>query len=566
MQLLTVRIFHGTVRHAGDYVVEYGPVGFTPGSGIGAGAGGTVWTGTAVPASPISLTGLAGLTAYEVVVRERCGPGEFSSNTAKSTFVTLCGGTTCDYLFRLGDIYGDGWDGSEWQVKQNGIVIATLGPQIVGCGDGGTGYVDVPVTICEGATVTLEWTTLGSFTNEKALQFYNPFGVLLYDHRGTASYPGNCDDVNWTSANSAGTTGLKFTTTANCAPPSCSATAVPTSEDCIAGTYDILITEIDITGNATIQYTLNGVAQADIPFVAPSTLITGIDVEQAANITIVTDDGCTNEIGNVQSACVVELDCAATSPLPFSHCYSNGDTRKWYFYTPEAGGKVDLKFLNGSIRSWRQRDLLERSSLDIPQIGSYSGDMSNLTFTGQTNQYLGVSITTNGSGSCEDGLAGTAWNFTVRCSGCIEPTGLVLVSPDDGSSVDCIAGTFGASVYVGSFGQWYRTECWVSTCDYDHNFMDRWRCCTANIVLTQTSDESGLLTSLVHGRCVEIDVTLLHGNGETVCNNPIGSDLTIPLVRAHHQMMIVRMRSPLLLEHRVHALQVELRGIRSVHP
>ena len=129
----------------------------------------------------------------------------------------------------------------------------------------------------------------------------------------------------------------------------------------------------------------------DVDFTPPSTTIAGIDVAQAAFITLVTDDGCTNEIGNVQSACAVELDCAATSPLPFQHCYSNGDTRTWYFHTPEVGGAIDLKFLPGSELGAGDNVIFWNG---VPgasvQIGSYSGDMSNLTFTGQTNQYLSL--------------------------------------------------------------------------------------------------------------------------------------------------------------------------------
>ncbi|MEI9807880.1 MAG: hypothetical protein WDO16_08400 [Bacteroidota bacterium] len=63
--------------------MEYGPVGFTPGTGAGAG-GGTVVTGSA---SPITLNGLAGATTYDVYVRRDCG-GSFSPNTLPVSFVT----------------------------------------------------------------------------------------------------------------------------------------------------------------------------------------------------------------------------------------------------------------------------------------------------------------------------------------------------------------------------------------------------------------------------------------------------------------------------------------------
>ncbi len=80
---------------AGDnFVVEYGPVGFVPGTGATAG-GGTVVTGSA---SPITLTGLSPDTQYDIYVRQNCtAASEFSAN-AKATVRTLCNPTNVPYL------------------------------------------------------------------------------------------------------------------------------------------------------------------------------------------------------------------------------------------------------------------------------------------------------------------------------------------------------------------------------------------------------------------------------------------------------------------------------------
>jgi hypothetical protein len=69
-----------------SFIVEYGPVGFTPGTGATAG-GGTIVTGTA---SPIALTGLTPLTSYDVYVRQDCSASSngFSLNSAKVNLVT----------------------------------------------------------------------------------------------------------------------------------------------------------------------------------------------------------------------------------------------------------------------------------------------------------------------------------------------------------------------------------------------------------------------------------------------------------------------------------------------
>ncbi len=71
----------------GTVYVEYGPVGFTPGTGATPGAGGTVLTG----ASPVALPGLAHSTEYDVYVRQDCGGSIFSANSPAVRFQTLCG-------------------------------------------------------------------------------------------------------------------------------------------------------------------------------------------------------------------------------------------------------------------------------------------------------------------------------------------------------------------------------------------------------------------------------------------------------------------------------------------
>jgi subtilisin-like proprotein convertase family protein len=77
-----------------SFVVEYGPVGFVPGTGAAAGAG-TVVTATA---SPVTLTGLNPDTQYDIYVRQNCtSDAEFSAN-AKVTVRTLCNPVNVPYL------------------------------------------------------------------------------------------------------------------------------------------------------------------------------------------------------------------------------------------------------------------------------------------------------------------------------------------------------------------------------------------------------------------------------------------------------------------------------------
>jgi hypothetical protein len=73
----------------GSFIVEYGPSGFTPGTGATAGTGGSTIIFPAT--SPQAITGLTLLTAYDVYIRQNCtaaGNG-FGPNSPVSTFTTL---------------------------------------------------------------------------------------------------------------------------------------------------------------------------------------------------------------------------------------------------------------------------------------------------------------------------------------------------------------------------------------------------------------------------------------------------------------------------------------------
>jgi subtilisin-like proprotein convertase family protein len=77
------------------FIVEYGPVGFTPGIGATAGVGGTLVLGAG---SPITVTGLTPNTTYDFYVRRICIPGvDFSVNT-KIAATTLCNAVNIPYL------------------------------------------------------------------------------------------------------------------------------------------------------------------------------------------------------------------------------------------------------------------------------------------------------------------------------------------------------------------------------------------------------------------------------------------------------------------------------------
>jgi hypothetical protein len=78
---------------ASSFIVEYGPTGFTPGTGATAGTNGTVVAGTS---TTIALPSLSPSTAYDVYVRTNCDP-VYSTNTTVVRFTTPCTPTSVPY-------------------------------------------------------------------------------------------------------------------------------------------------------------------------------------------------------------------------------------------------------------------------------------------------------------------------------------------------------------------------------------------------------------------------------------------------------------------------------------
>ncbi|MBX2984165.1 MAG: choice-of-anchor J domain-containing protein, partial [Flavobacteriales bacterium] len=72
----------------GSIIVEYGPAGYTPGTGAAAGATGTLVSSTAT--SPQAISGLSGSTSYDVYVRQDCSGSSngYSNNSAVTNFTT----------------------------------------------------------------------------------------------------------------------------------------------------------------------------------------------------------------------------------------------------------------------------------------------------------------------------------------------------------------------------------------------------------------------------------------------------------------------------------------------
>lgn len=95
------------------YVIEYGPAGFLPGTGM---------TVTLTGVTNYTLTGLLEMTDYDVYIQAICSPTEESALIGPSSFTTCCVPVPveCNYTLNLYDSFGDGWNGASLTITHNG--------------------------------------------------------------------------------------------------------------------------------------------------------------------------------------------------------------------------------------------------------------------------------------------------------------------------------------------------------------------------------------------------------------------------------------------------------------
>jgi gliding motility-associated-like protein len=143
-----------------------------------------------------NVTGLDPATAYQYYVRADCGDGTFSVWSGPYLFnTTICDvAQQCTYSFILKDSFGDGWNGGTIQVRQNGIVVATLtGPTNAD----GQNPITVTVPMCDNLPFDLFWNNAGTFPGEIGVTVVNSFAQTIFikapgsGTAGTVLYTGN---------------------------------------------------------------------------------------------------------------------------------------------------------------------------------------------------------------------------------------------------------------------------------------------------------------------------------------------------------------------------------------
>lgn len=160
---------------ATEWIIEYGPSGFTPG------------TGTAIQTTqnPYTLTGLYAETGYDVYMRSDCGEGDMSDwypDHASFTTRSCSPAHQCEYSFVCVDSYGDGWNGAYIIIQQNGLPIATVKNTTNATSVSSTMIDTVGVMLCDNINTTIIWHAGGTYDYEASLIILTPAGDTLYNH------------------------------------------------------------------------------------------------------------------------------------------------------------------------------------------------------------------------------------------------------------------------------------------------------------------------------------------------------------------------------------------------
>jgi uncharacterized membrane protein YdcZ (DUF606 family) len=301
-------------------------------------------------------------------------------------------------------------------------------------------------------------------------------------------------------------------------------------DNCAGGDYQVSVT-VNLNGapTAMVNYSVNGVAQTPVAY-APGVLIGPFPVHQVVDVTVVGSTGCEVDLGRYHSACNIELDCNAPTPIEMIHCYDNGDTRTWTWVNTEVGGTVALKFVTGAMEATDNILLWEGAPGGTPATPpTLTGTLDGTLITSVGNT-LSMSISTDGSNSCADGAPGltAGWVFQARCGGCVEPTGFLTADPNGNGSpeVDCGAlpePTFNAYVGILDNGIDENTGLPPATVGY--------RLFVNGVPQPDVTGLPGGAFYLLGAfpLTTDIDVTLLHEDqiGQSACNNVLTPDLTV---------------------------------------
>ena len=151
----------------GDYIIEYGPLGFAQGTG----------TTEVVSTNSFTLEGQEEGGLFDVYIALDCGGGDVSF--AVGPFFAQAGFTNppteCTYTLEMFDSFGDGWNGSSVTVTINGMSTEYT----INFDDNNGDFNIVEIAVQDGGLITLEYSP-GSFENEVTYNLLDSDGIAVF--------------------------------------------------------------------------------------------------------------------------------------------------------------------------------------------------------------------------------------------------------------------------------------------------------------------------------------------------------------------------------------------------
>ncbi|MGB2142866.1 MAG: fibronectin type III domain-containing protein [Flavobacteriaceae bacterium] len=386
--------------------IEYGPTGFTQGTG----------TTDTTTTTTYNLSGLDSNTAYHFYVQADCGTS-LSDWVGPLVFLTApsCG----DILFDSGGATGN--------YANNESTTVTIFPENTGdlvtftflSFDIESGWDFL--TVYNGPDVSS--TVLGTFSGDTIpdpISSTDATGALtfVFESDGSVNYPG-------------------YEILISCAPPpSCYPPTALTISNVSGSTADFDWTAG--TGNSTWEYVIVPTGDpaptgSGTAATVTSTQFTGLDFETTYDVYVRADcgtaDGYSTWSGPVTFTTMQQtnftVDCASGAPVNINYCYTNSDTMFWVF-TSTTGFPLSVTFNAGTIEGGFD-NLTIYDGLDNTGTVLFNNNTNNTNdFTGlvveSTSTSMYIEVDSDTFSSCDGSTLYTPWDFDVSCKSCITQT------------------------------------------------------------------------------------------------------------------------------------------------
>ncbi|WP_179352825.1 T9SS type B sorting domain-containing protein [Winogradskyella vidalii] len=392
---------------ATSWNIEWGPVGFTPGSGVMI---------ENVTTNPYNLSGLEQNTEYDFYVQAIC-TSETSDFAGPLTFLTTpqtdfsidctAGPFTQDYCYDNNDtniFTFTSLDGTPLNLTFNfGDIESCCDDLLVFDTNGDSLYADNNGGDLSGLTFQSSGDTIS---------------FQIDSDSSVSCASGSSDGINYTVS------------CATCVNPEATFEVV---SDCFNGPQ--FFVEVDLTdlGSATSMTLSDNQGSADQTVSTPDVYTFGpypnlTDVIiTAANVD---DVNCTLISNSLTQEICTEtyIDCVNDGPLTLDYCYSSNDTNI-LTYTSIDGTPLNLTFNSGFVENfWDELVVLDSDGEPFegyaPEDNNYgnAGDVSGITLQ-STGDTISFYINSDGIFSCDEGSSpmGGGINYTVSCATCVNP-------------------------------------------------------------------------------------------------------------------------------------------------